>query len=45
MFVTSRGMLGYGVSDGAAGNISMRGLSGSKQTFRNNHKSSNKNVR
>lgn len=29
MFVTSRGMLGYGVSDGAAGNISMRGLSGS----------------
>lgn len=29
MFVTSRSMLGYGVSTGAAGNISMRGLTGS----------------
>lgn len=29
MFVTSRGMMGYGVSGGAAGNISLRGLSGS----------------
>ena len=28
LFVTSRGIMGYGVSDGAAGGISMRGLSG-----------------
>ena len=28
MFVTSRGVMGYGVSDGAAGGISLRGLSG-----------------
>lgn len=28
LFVTSRGMMGYGVSGGAAGNISLRGLSG-----------------
>ena len=27
-FSTSRGIMGYGVSDGAAGNISVRGLSG-----------------
>lgn len=27
-FSTSRGIMGYGVSDGAAGNISIRGLSG-----------------
>ncbi|HIZ85090.1 MAG TPA: TonB-dependent receptor [Candidatus Coprenecus stercoravium] len=27
-FSTSRGVMGYGVSDGAAGNISIRGLSG-----------------
>lgn len=29
LFVTSRGVMGYGVSGGAAGNISLRGLSGS----------------
>ena len=28
LFITSRGILGYGVSDGAAGGISLRGLSG-----------------
>jgi len=28
LFVTSRGVMGYGVSGGSAGNISMRGLSG-----------------
>lgn len=28
LFVTSRGMMGYGVSNGAAGGISLRGLSG-----------------
>lgn len=28
LFSTSRGIMGYGVSDGAAGNISIRGLSG-----------------
>ena len=28
LFVTSRGMMGYGVSGGAAGSISLRGLSG-----------------
>lgn len=28
LFTTSRGMMGYGVSDGAAGGISLRGLSG-----------------
>lgn len=28
MFVTSRGMMGYGVSDGAAGGMSLRGLGG-----------------
>ncbi len=28
LFVTSRGVMGYGVSNGAAGSISMRGLSG-----------------
>lgn len=28
MFVTSRGIMGYGVSGGAAGSISLRGLSG-----------------
>lgn len=28
LFVTSRGMMGYGISGGAAGNISLRGLSG-----------------
>ena len=29
LFVTSRGIMGYGVSNGAAGSISLRGLSGS----------------
>ena len=29
LFVTSRGIMGYGVSNGAAGGISLRGLSGS----------------
>lgn len=29
LFTTSRGVMGYGVSDGAAGGISLRGLSGS----------------
>lgn len=29
LFTTARGMMGYGVSDGAAGGISLRGLSGS----------------
>lgn len=29
LFVTSRGMMGYGVSNGAAGGINLRGLSGS----------------
>lgn len=29
LFVTSRGMMGYGVSGGSAGNISLRGLSSS----------------
>ena len=29
LFVTSRGVMGYGVSNGAAGGISLRGLSGS----------------
>lgn len=33
LFVTSRGMLGYGVSNGAAGTISMRGLSSSQGRF------------
>lgn len=28
LFVTSRGIMGYGVSDGAAGGLSLRGLSG-----------------
>ena len=28
LFVTSRGLMGYGVSDGHAGTISLRGLSG-----------------
>ena len=28
LFVTSRGIMGYGVSNGAAGGISLRGLSG-----------------
>ena len=28
LFITSRGVMGYGVSDGAAGGISLRGLSG-----------------
>ena len=28
LFITSRGVMGYGVSDGAAGSISLRGLSG-----------------
>lgn len=28
LFVTSRGVMGYGVSGGAAGGISLRGLSG-----------------
>lgn len=28
LFITSRGVLGYGVSDGAAGGMSLRGLSG-----------------
>ena len=31
LFVTSRGVLGYGVSTGAAGGLSIRGLSGSAQ--------------
>ena len=31
LFVTSRGVMGYGVSDGAAGGFSMRGMSGSAQ--------------
>ena len=31
LFVTSRGIMGYGVSTGAAGGISMRGLSGNAQ--------------
>lgn len=29
LFITSRGIMGYGVSNGAAGGISLRGLSGS----------------
>lgn len=29
IFVTSRGVMGYGISDGAAGGISLRGLGGS----------------
>lgn len=29
LFITSRGVMGYGVSDGAAGNMSIRGLGGS----------------
>ena len=29
LFITQRGYAGYGVSGGAAGNISMRGMSGS----------------
>ena len=29
LFVTSRGVMGYGISGGAAGSISLRGLSGS----------------
>jgi iron complex outermembrane receptor protein len=33
LFVTSRGIMGYGVSGGAAGNISLRGLSGSSSRF------------
>ena len=28
LFITSRGIMGYGVSDGAAGGMSLRGLSG-----------------
>lgn len=28
LFTTSRGVMGYGVSNGAAGGISLRGLSG-----------------
>ena len=28
MFVTSRGIMGYGVSDGAAGGMNLRGLGG-----------------
>jgi iron complex outermembrane receptor protein len=28
LFITSRGVMGYGVSNGAAGGISLRGLSG-----------------
>lgn len=28
LFTTARGIMGYGVSDGAAGGISLRGLSG-----------------
>ena len=31
LFVTSRGVMGYGVSTGAAGGLSLRGLSGSAQ--------------
>ena len=31
LFVTSRGVMGYGVSDGAVGGFSMRGMSGSAQ--------------
>ena len=31
LFVTSRGVMGYGVSTGAAGGLSMRGLSGNAQ--------------
>ena len=31
LFVTSRGVMGYGVSTGAAGGISLRGMSGSAQ--------------
>ena len=31
LFVTSRGVMGYGVSTGAAGGLSIRGLSGSAQ--------------
>ena len=31
LFVTSRGVMGYGVSTGAAGGLSLRGLSGSSQ--------------
>jgi len=32
LFITSRGMLGYGVSTGAAGNMTLRGIGGSPQT-------------
>lgn len=31
LFVTSRGVMGYGVSTGAAGGLSLRGMSGSAQ--------------
>ena len=31
LFVTSRGVMGYGVSNGAAGGLSLRGMSGSAQ--------------
>lgn len=33
LFVTSRGIMGYGVSDGAAGGISVRGMSSSQGRF------------
>lgn len=33
LFITQRGFAGYGVSGGSAGNISMRGLSGSSSRF------------
>lgn len=32
LFTTSRGMMGYGVSDGAAGGMSLRGIGGSPTT-------------
>ena len=33
LFVTSRGIMGYGISGGSAGNISLRGLSGGSSRF------------
>lgn len=35
LFTTSRGVMGYGVSNGAAGGISLRGLSGGNAVTRN----------
>lgn len=41
MFITSRSILGYGISGGAAGNISMRGLSGSSALIENDYGNTN----